>query len=153
MEVPNYSTKQNLARVLLPRILTLLMLSLLLYVGIRINFLVFNMEFPDPINFIVIILIMILIAADIFLTNMKNKESKIYFFNDRIEIRGKDATTISLATITSAAVEKNVYDKMLNTGDIILSDGQAIKSLNYPERISQYIMQLLRRAPEIKKKI
>ncbi|MBW2992722.1 hypothetical protein KY345_05900 [Candidatus Woesearchaeota archaeon] len=151
METPNYSTKPNITRVLVPRIIILLVLSALLYVGIRINFAVFNMEFPGMINILVIIFIIILAAADIFLTNMKNKENKIYFFNDRIEIKGKEDITVALGPITDAEVKKDFFDKILKTGSIVLSNGQIIKNLNYPDRIREYIMQLLRRAPALKK--
>ena len=101
MEVPNYSTKQNTVRILFPRIIILLLLAGLLYAGVRINLVVFNIEFPDMINYIVIITIAVLVIADVFLTNQKNKENKIYFFSDRIEVRGKETSTINLETITN----------------------------------------------------
>ena len=150
MEVPNYSTQQNLTRILLPRILTLLILSALLYSGIRINFIVFNQQFPNIINYAVIAVILILAMTDILLTKNRNKNNKIYFFSDRIEIRGKEQSTILLATISNAEVKKNLADKMLKTGSIHLSTGQIIKNISYPERISQYIMQLIRRRPQLK---
>jgi hypothetical protein len=150
MEVPTYSTQPNLTRVLLPRIFSLLILSALLYFGVRVNFIVFNKEFPSMINYIVIAIILILIIADIFLTGSKNKNNKIYFFNDRIEIRGKEQSTIPLAAITNADVKKNVFDILLKTGDVFLSTGQTLKNLSYPERIKQYILQLVRRPPQLK---
>ena len=150
MEVPNYSTQPNLTRILLPRIFSLLILSALLYFGVRVNFIVFNKEFPSMINYIVIAIILILIIADIFLTGSKNKNNKIYFFNDRIEIRGKEQSTIPLAAITNADVKKNVFDILLKTGDVFLSTGQTLKNLSYPERIKQYILQLVRRPPQLK---
>lgn len=150
METPNYSTKPNITRILLPRIISLLILSALLYFGVRINFIVFNKEFPDIINILTIITIAVLAAADIFLTNKKNRENKIYFFNDRIEIRGKQQAAIMLGTIKSIEVKKDIFDKLLNTGSIVLSSGQIIKNLNYPERIKQYITQLIRMAPQPK---
>ena len=153
METPSYSTKPNLSRILIPRIIKLLLLSALLYLGVRINYIVFGAEFPGIINLIVVILILVLIAADIFLAHMKNKENKIYFFNDRIEIRGKNHNTINLALVSNAEVKMNMLDKMLNTGDIKLNNGEKIKNLNYPERIRQYILQLIRRSPQIKKNI
>lgn len=148
METPSYSTKPNIVRILLPKILGLLGLSVLLYAGVRVNFFVFDIEFPNWINLAVILVILVLAAADVFLTNMKNKNNKIYFFNDRIEIRGKEQNTIMLGTITNAEVKKDLFDKILKTGSIILSNGEVIKNLKYPDRIQQYIMQLLRKTPQ-----
>jgi hypothetical protein len=149
MELPIYSIKQNSARVLLPRISILLLLSAMLYLGIRINFYVFNLDFPDIINTAVTAGIIILIVADVFMTKSRNKENKVYFFSDRIEIRGKDNSVIMLGTVRDAEVRKNLFDMMFKTGKIVLNSGQTIKNINYPDRIRDYIIQLVRRTPQV----
>jgi hypothetical protein len=148
MEVPNYSTKQNTARILLPRVFILLLLSGLLYIGIRVNFYVFNKEFPNAVNYAIIGGIVILALADIFMTRSRNKENKIYFFNDRIEVRGKENFSVMLGTVANAEVKKNIADMLFRTGSIVLSSGQTIKNINYPERVRDYIIQLIRRSPQ-----
>jgi len=150
METPNYSIKPSLARIFIPRTINLIILAALFYLGIRINFIVFNKNFPSMINTITLAAITTLIIADILITNIKNKDSKIYFFNDRIETRGKQPGTINLARISNTEVKKNIYDKMLKTGNITLSNGQSIENIRYPERVNQYITQLIRRPPQIK---
>jgi hypothetical protein len=150
MEVPSYSTKPNTVRILLPRIINIILLSALLYTGVRVEFYTLNKEFPSMINLIVTAGILILASADIFLTYNKNKDSKIYFFNDSIEIRGKEDTTVQLGIITGAEVKKNAFDTILKTGDILLSDGNKIKNLKHPDRIKDYIMQLLRKTPQMR---
>jgi hypothetical protein len=149
MELPIYSIKQNSARVLLPRIFMLLLLSAMLYLGIRINFYVFSMDFPDMINTIVTAGIIILIVADVFMAKSRSKNNKVYFFSDRIEIRGKDSIAIMLGTVRDAEVRKNVFDIIFRTGSIALSSGETIKNINYPDRIKDYIMQLIRRSPQV----
>lgn len=148
MEVPNYSTKQNTARILLPRVFILLLLSGLLYIAIRVNFYVFNREFPNIINIAIVGGIAILTLADIFMTTSRNKNNKIYFFSDRIELRGKENLSISLATVANAEVRKNIADILFKTGSIALSSGETIKNINYPERVKDYIIQLIRRSPQ-----
>ena len=148
METPNYSTKPNITRILMPRIISLVFLAALLYAGIRVNLAVFNIEFPSSANMITTAAIITAAAADLIIAGMKNKDNKIYFFSDRIEVKGKKPKTIALGAISSAEVKKNLYDMILDTGDIRLSNGQAIKNLNCPERISQYITQLIRMPPQ-----
>ena len=149
MEVPNYSTQPNLTRILLPRIVMLLLLSVLLYAGVVFfSFAVFNKTLPGIMNYAAITAILILAIADIFLTKNKNKDNKIYFFSDRIEVRGVKQKTVMLGIVNDAKVRKNMYDIILGTGDIKLSNGQVIKNVNYPERIAQYIIQLIRRPPQ-----
>lgn len=150
MEVPSYSIKQNITRILFPRILNLLLLSALLYVGIRVNFIVFSIEFPNIMNIFTIMAIMVAAAADVFLVKSKNKYNKVYFFNDRIEISGKEQKRIMLAAVNNTQVKKNLFDKVLNTGSILLDDGNRIDNLNYPERVNQYIIQLIKISPQVK---
>jgi hypothetical protein len=149
MELPIYSIKQNSARILLPRVIILLLLSGMLYLGIRVNFYVFNMDFPDMINTVVTAGIIILAVADVFMTKSRNRENKVYFFSDRIEIRGKDNSVIMLGTVRDAEVRKNLFDMLFRTGTVALSSGQTIKNINYPDRIRDYIVQLIRRAPQV----
>lgn len=153
MELPNYSTKPNMIRILFPKILLLLVLSALLYFGVRINFIVFSKEFPTIINVLVIMAIVVLVIIEVILTNKKVKDSKIYFFNDRIELREKEQATVMLSTVSKIDLKKNLFDKLLNTGTLVLSTGQTIENINYPERIKAYITQLMGRYPAAKKKI
>lgn len=153
MELPNYSTKPNTTRILFPKIALLLVLSALLYFGVRINFIVFNKEFPMMVNISVIVVVVVFAVIEVILTNKRAKDNRVYFFNDRIEIRGKGSFTIGLSTISNIDVKKNLVDKLLNTGTVVLSTGQTIENINYPERIKAYILQLMGRYPAVKKKI
>ena len=153
MELPTYSTKPNITRILFPKIALLLLLSSILYTGVRINFVVFNMTFPMVANAIVILIIIILALIEIVNTEKKAKDSKIYFFNSRIEVRGKEETTIILNTINNIEIKKSMVDKLLNTGTLVLNTGQTIKDIKYPERIRDYILQLKGNYPAAKNKV
>ena len=144
--LPQYELKQNVKRIIVPQFLKTLVLLAVLYFAVRLNLHLMELEMPASINFLVIIILILLLVLQLFFTFRKTSKASYKFYPDRIEFPGKKPLTVFLINITNVTLKKDVFDKMFNTGTIVLEPGMKIKGVGNFDQVYTYVQKLVESA-------
>lgn len=145
MELPLYTIRSDVLRILLPKAVKLIGLAVLLYTGIWLNLFMMKKSIPDTINYLIIAIIFVLVLIEALLTYNKTMKNKYYFFQGRIEFRGRQPKTMDFRYIKGISVSRDFLDKILNTGTIGIQPGFRIESIKNPDQVNAYLQQLVQR--------
>ena len=145
MELPQYTLKPSINRMVVPWIFKLLGLSALFYAGIYFNVkYAFGAEIPAYINLLIFVFLIVLIVAQAFIYHVKFGKYKYLFFTNRIEYQAKKPKTFLFSDFTAAELKRGIFDKMFNTGSLKLSKDFIIGPVSNAAQIKNYLEQLVR---------
>ena len=86
----SYSVKKNLPRKIIPKMLEILLLSIVFYAGVALNLSLLKMKMPKEISNLVILIISLLVIIEILINYLKHSGNKYVFYPSRIEsVKGK----------------------------------------------------------------
>ena len=143
MDLPLYTIKQSVLRILIPKALKLLGLAIMLYLGVLLNLYMMKKSIPSYINYLIIAVIFILVLIEALLTHNKILKNKYYFFPGRIELRGKEPKTLDFRYITSVSISQNLLDKILRTGTINIEPDFKIGPISNCNQVYAYLQKLV----------
>jgi hypothetical protein len=145
MELPQYTLKPNVNRMLVPWILKLLGLAALFYGGIYANVrFMFNARIPAFINLFIFVFLIVLVGAQVVLYHVRFGRFSYLFYTNRIEFKGKKSRTFLFDEFSQAEIKQGVFDKMFNTGIIRLSKDFSVGPISNVSQIKEYLEQLVR---------
>lgn len=144
MELPQYTLKPNVNRMVIPWIFKLLGLSILFYGGVY-----FNVRFalastiPAYVNILIFLFLILLIATQTIMYHVKFGKYKYLFFTNRVEYDSKDVQTFMFDDFQSVQLKQGLFDKMFDTGSILLSKKFGIGPISNVAQIKSYLEQLV----------
>jgi hypothetical protein len=121
LDIPKFSTSPNPERYLFSRVLFLIVLGILLYLGIYVNYYLALKDIPGLLNWIFIAGIILLITLEGMLSYVKYGQYKYILFEKHLEIRESKKILIDYSTITDIKFKENIYDRIFNTSSIFIS--------------------------------
>lgn len=133
MELPQYTVFVEVPRLLFPKTLQVILYSLLFYIAIWLNFFILKKEVSFGVNVIIMLVLLIVIITSIVLNYIKFSNYQYRFFSNRVEYYGKTQGYIMYNQIRGLEVEKNLVDKIFNTGTINLGSF----SINFVPNLNQ----------------
>ena len=140
-EQPLYSISESIPRALVPKILSLLGLALVFYLGVLLNIslLELNADQETSLKTGALILLALLIIVGILLA-LKKAHQPYLFYKNRIT-HGKE--TLPYLTITNTAPKKNFFDQLFKTYSIQLSKTFFLRHIPETIQLSNYLQQLI----------
>ncbi len=128
-------------RIIIPKLITLVVLSGLFYIGIVLNLALININQPTEniIHLIGIIIIASCLLVGIALAIRQSKQS-YYFYKDRIIIGTKQ---IFYTEISQYTTKKNTWDKLFATYSLSLNNNFALRNIPLAINIADYVKQLV----------
>jgi hypothetical protein len=146
-EQPRYALKQDLKRVLIPKVLQLIGLGIGFYFAIWLN--LFLLEAEDAIRLYVtigvIIVIVIAVVLEIVLLIQKVDKNKYLFYSSKVSFKGKEMPYVNVDHIS---FRQNFFDKLFNTGTIVLHPGYMIEKIPNLNQVYFYIQKLVQLAKQ-----
>jgi hypothetical protein len=144
-EQPQYALKQDLKRVLIPKIFQLVGLAVVFYFAIWLNLFLLGVEDSTKLYVIIgaAILLVIAVIVEIILVIRKINKNKYLFYPARVEFRGKAMTYVN---VTNVSFRQNFLDKMFNTGTIVLRPGFLIEKVPNLNEVYFYIQKVVQSA-------
>jgi len=133
----------------MPKIILLIFLGILFYLGIWINFYLLDKKIPLYINIILIIFVIILLIMDFILSYIKYSTYEYRFYNNIIEIdvKRKNTKTVEYHNIKNVDYEKNLWDKIFNTGSLIINlknnKKQKISFIDHSRNYYMYMKKII----------
>ncbi|MBW2972607.1 hypothetical protein KY359_06225, partial [Candidatus Woesearchaeota archaeon] len=144
MEVPQYTLRPNTNAMVAPRILMLIGLAALFYVGIYINAkLAVGVSIPPVINLVIFACLIVMVAVQVILYRVKFSKYKYMFYTNRIEFEGKKPLTFLFNDFQEAAVKQGLFDRMFGTGEIKLSKSFVMGPVGNVAQVKTYLEQLV----------
>lgn len=145
MEVPQYTLRPNINRMVAPWIFRLLGLAILFYGGVYLNAkFALKMQIPIYINALIAVFLLVLIIAQIIIYKVKFGKYKYEFYTNRVDHEGKDSKTFLYGNFQEMTLKQNILDKMFNTGSIRLSKEFSIGPVANVTQIKSYLEQLIK---------
>ena len=146
MELPQYTLKPSINRLVVPWVFKLLGLSAIFYFGIYFNVkIVFKYDIPSLVNLLIFLVLVVMIVVQLILYHVKFGKYAYKFYSNKIDYEAKKTVTFLFNDFSQAELKQNIFDKMFNTGRIVLSKdftvgpiSGALQIKNYLERLVQY---------------
>jgi len=107
-------------RFLLDKILVLLGLGILLYIGIYVNYYLLNSLVPSYVNWLVIVGVLIVCALESILSYVRYGNYSYEFHEHTLVIDAGKTKSIDYSDIHNIHYSMNLLDKLLKTGSIVL---------------------------------
>ncbi len=142
MELPQYTIRPAIRRLLVPQFLKLIALCALFYFGVWINLKLLERQVPIWFDIAVIAFLLILAIAQAFITRKRAENWRYEFYSNRIEYFGDRLSSVLYSDIPSIVVKRNVFDLLANTATLALGKFRIRYLTNY-EEISKYINSLV----------
>ena len=141
VEKPIYILPQVKTRALIPKIVSLLVLGGIFYVGVLLNLslLAITKETASIANLAALILLLLVVALGIFLSFHKAEQP--YQFHRKGLSQGKK--TISYNDITNLSSKQDFLDKIFKTYSINLGQGFYLRNISQALQIAGYLQKLI----------
>jgi len=143
MELPQYSAKPSVSRILFPQFFKLAALCLLFYFGVWVNFFLIGADFPFWITVLLAAVLVVLFFAQLAITKSRANRYHYDFFSNRIEFYGDRLKSIMFSDIEEIKLSRNVFDSISGTGTVIIAKSFKISDVSNYLEIQNYLNQLI----------
>jgi hypothetical protein len=129
IDIPKYRVSPRPERFLVNQIFVEILLGVLLYLGIFVNYFLINESIPEFLNGIFIVGILLTLIIDALLSYMKYGHYVYEFHENRLVVTESDIKTVPYDSIKTMHYTHNLLDDWFKTGSIVLNlnDGKKIK--------------------------
>ncbi len=129
LNIPKYKVRPSPERFLANKLLILIVLGVLLYVGVYVNYYLLSESIPGFLNLIFVVGIIILLVIDSLLCYMQYGRYEYVLYDDRLELNYGKIKKIQYSSISRISYSQGFLDRMLKTGSIVirLNDSRKIQ--------------------------
>ena len=140
-EKPNYILSQQKERAIVPKIITLIGLGVIFYLGVLLNvsLLDLNASEETSIQVVSLIILLVIIIIGIYLAK-RHAQINHLFFKDRIVF---EKNTIHYLDIINTSAKTDFIDRIFNTYNINLGNGFILRHIPEEIQIEDYLKQLI----------
>lgn len=141
MPEPLYTFQPSLKRALIPKILSLLVLGAIFYLGVLLNLSLLQLNFSEDLIKLgtAILLTMVIIVG--ILLSFRHARQPYLFYPDRL-VHGTE--NIYYRTITSCTVQKDIWDHLFHTYSLGLGNHLFLRHIPLELNLQEYLQQLVR---------
>ena len=144
MELPQYTTKPSVIRMIVPEFLKMFSLSMLFYVGIKLNFYFLEITAPSYVDIVLISFLAVVSLAQVVISNRKTSAEQYNFYSNRIErVGGKKPMQILFADVKNITISKNLFDNLFGTAKISVEPNLDMNYITNANQIYYYIQKLV----------
>ena len=142
-DFPEYVIKPNATRVIIPQILLTSVLAVIFYIGIALNVYLLRIRIPSSINTLIFAVLGLLVIIQALLSYLQTSKTQYLVYRNRIQIEGPKQQYIMFNTIQGIKISKNIFDRMLNTGTIIIEPKIKIQAIPNFDQNYVYLNQMM----------
>ncbi len=141
MDEPLYVLPQNKVRAILPKVITLLVLGFIFYLGILLNLALLELQATEEtivkITSLVILLIVIVVGIII---AIKRASTPYLFFRTNLSWSSK---VLAYTAIVNTTPSSDLFDKIFKTYNINLGKGFIIRNIPNTVPLQNYLQQMI----------
>ena len=145
MDIPQFTVKPDVARMVVPKIVQLVILSLLFYIALWLNLkLGFQIEVPLIVNVLIAIGLVLAVLVEVLRFHAKFSQYKYLFYVDKLVFQKKDVLTSFLfADFQTSKHDQNLIDRLMSTGTIVLNKSFKLGPVNKAHKVYEYLLKLI----------
>ena len=146
-EQPQYTLKQSMKRILIPKTFQLIGLGAVFYFAIWLNLYLLAAKDSTKmyVTFGAFVVLIIAVIVQIILIVLKVNKNKYSFYPNKLEFKGQ---TIPYVNITNVSFSRNFLDKIFDTGTIILYPDFKIENVPNLNQVFIYVQKLVQIAKQ-----
>ncbi len=139
-----YSSIQKKKRVIIPKIFTLISLSIIFYIGVLLVISLLKLEASQETTFKIstLIFLILIVFLGIFLSH-KHSKKRYIFYKDRIFFNKKEIRYVDINKVIN---KQNIWDKMFKTYSLKLSKNFSIRHISKEIELESYTKEMVRYA-------
>ncbi len=145
-----YTLKPNKKRAIIPKVISVLFLCILFYLGIQLNLYLLEVPISTFTAVLIISALFILFVFESIMTYSKADRLTYYFHDDKLTVQNKELRSIDYLDVQNTSIKQNLVDKVFNTGTIILAPDFSIKFINNSSQLYNWINQLVARSRQMR---
>lgn len=149
MEFPQYTLRPNVARIVMPRIVGLILLGFLLYFGFQLNLFFLKIALSMIYNLLTIVIILFLVAIAAVQIYSNNSSIQYLFYPNKVIKQGKEQAIMMFSQVSIVTKKKNSWDNLFGTCTIILQPYLRIEHIQDSQQIYSYITNLVQYSRQI----
>lgn len=119
-DVPKYRIRPKPERFLMDKLLILLSLGILFYLGIYVNYYLLDSTIPLYLNILFIVGIVLLVIMELLLCYVKYGNYAYEFYEQKLVVNDDKTHEILYSEIQHIHYSTNFLDRQFNTGSIVL---------------------------------
>ncbi len=143
MELAQYTVKPSLTRLLVPQFFKLIALCGMFYGGIIINLNLLGTSMPLIGDVLTIMVLLLLLIAQIFITKKKSANFEYQFFSNRIDYFGERLNSVLYSSVENVDVKRNIFDYFSGTATIALTKDFKLNYVSNYGEVADYIRKLV----------
>ena len=145
MEIPQFTVKPDVARMVVPKIFQLIILSFLFYVALWLNLkLGFQIDVPLIVNLLIVLGLALAIVIEVLRFHAKFSQFKYLLYVDKVIFQKKDVLkSFMFSDFTVSSLDQNVIDSLMGTGTIVLNKSFRIGPINKAHKVYEYLLKLI----------
>jgi len=123
VQEPQFVLRQHTPRVLFPKAILLVFLCCVLIFLVWLNAVILNLSLSPEFAVAIILLLLFLIALELYYTNVRLSGREYLFFDDRILHRDrhlKKQRYMHYSSVLRISYSRSVFDRLFNTGTIAI---------------------------------
>jgi membrane protein YdbS with pleckstrin-like domain len=121
LDIPKFKSSPKVGQFIFYRIVLSILVILLLYLTVFVNYWILQITVPSFINWVFII-VFILSGLIVYVhSQIRFNNFHYLFFDDHMEIYDKRILKVDYLTMKNISYKQNLIDKKFNTGTIIIS--------------------------------
>ncbi len=145
-ELPEYLIRPNPLRIVVPQLLLTTVLAFIFYIGILLNVTLLGVKIPGSIQILIVSVLVLLVIVQGLLTYVQTSKIQYSVYKNRIQIEGAKPEYIMFNTIQSVQPKKTFFDKIFNTGTIVIEPKKKISGIPNFDQTFGYLQQMIQYA-------
>lgn len=142
-ELPEYIVRPKASRIVVSQVIITFFLAVLFYVGIVINLNLLGLPLPSSVRWLIIAVLLLLVIVQGLLSYLQSSKIQYAIYKNRVEILGPKPKYIMFNTIQNITSKHNFFDKIFNTGTIILGPNFTCRAVPHFEQMIPYLNQMI----------
>lgn len=146
MELPQYSVKPNVSRILILKITLLLILAIGFYFALWLNLkLGFNMAVPFVVNIAIVLVLVVAVLLELIRFHVVYSQYEFLFYTNRVIFKKKDKIqTFLFKDLKKIDFSQGLLDKIMKTGTIKMNKKFKVGPINKPKKVYEYLLKLIK---------
>jgi hypothetical protein len=142
-DIPQYVIRPDIKRVLISSIIVTAALAFIFYLGIIINVALLQLNIPSGINILIIAVLILLVLIQGLLSYLQTSKLRYAVYSNRIQIEGIKQEYILFNAVQDIQANKNFFDRIFNTGTIVIIPNMQLKAVSNFDQNFVYIKQVV----------
>jgi len=142
-DFPRYTIKPNVLRKVIPQLITTAALCAVFYLGIYINIYLLEIFIPPNVKNLIFVVLGLLVVVQGLLSYIQISKIRYSVYDNRVQMESSNPQYAMFNSIQEIKIMRNAFDKIFNTGTVVIYPGLKIEAIPNVDQVSDYLKQMM----------